>query len=349
VGRRNKENRRPGKHPTDDRKNPSNTALRLAKTGKVGHSHPVQFPITEITDALLASYSRHGGINHLDGINLPSKASVADITRDLLRLVFPGFFDEHIIHSSELKAETALLLDSIAGRLEDELYKALRCADRTDGTSSTKSDPRPMAHHLVSEFLRELPAIREILTTDVEAAFSGDPAAANREEIIVAYPFVEAVAVHRLAHALYLRQVPFLPRIMAEWSHSRTGMDIHPGARIGDHFFVDHCTGAVIGETAVIGNRVKLYQGVGLVARSLAAGQALRGQKRHPTIEDRVTIYANATIVGGDTVIGAGSTIGANVFLMQSVPPESLVLMDDHRLKVTAKKDRTIAPVDWQI
>jgi serine O-acetyltransferase len=315
----------------------------------LSHGCAVQFPITEITDALLASYSHHGGINHLDGINLPSKASVADITRDLLRLVFPGFFDDHIIHSSELKAETALLLDSIAGRLEDELYKALRCADRADGSSSTKSDPRPMAHHLVSEFLRELPAIREILTTDVEAAFSGDPAAANREEIIVAYPFVEAVAVHRLAHALYLRNVPFLPRIMAEWSHSRTGMDIHPGARIGDHFFVDHCTGAVIGETAVIGNRVKLYQGVGLVARSLAAGQALRGQKRHPTIEDRVTIYANATIVGGDTVIGAGSTIGANVFLMQSVPPESLVLMDDHRLKVTAKKDRTIAPVDWQI
>jgi serine O-acetyltransferase len=312
----------------------------------LSHDCAVQFPITEITDALLASYSHHGGINHLDGINLPSKASVADITRDLLRLVFPGFFDDHIIHSSELKAETALLLDSIAGRLEDELYKALRCADRA---AAAKSDPRPMAHHLVSEFLRELPAIREILTTDVEAAFSGDPAAANREEIIVAYPFVEAVAVHRLAHALYLRQVPFLPRIMAEWSHSRTGMDIHPGARIGDHFFVDHCTGAVIGETAVIGNRVKLYQGVGLVARSLAAGQALRGQKRHPTIEDRVTIYANATIVGGDTVIGAGSTIGANVFLMQSVPPESLVLMDDLRLKVTAKKERTIAAVDWQI
>ncbi|MFM8880148.1 MAG: serine O-acetyltransferase [Verrucomicrobiota bacterium] len=306
----------------------------------------MQFPITEITDALLASYSRHGGINHLDGINLPSKASVAEITRDLLRLVFPGFFDDQIIHSSELKAETALLIDSVAGRLEDELYKALRCADRSDGS---KPDPRPQAHRLVSGFLKELPAIREILTTDVEAAYSGDPAAANREEIIVAYPFVEAIAVHRLAHALYLREVPFLPRIMAEWSHSRTGMDIHPGARIGGYFFVDHCTGAVIGETAVIGNRVKMYQGVGLVARSLAAGQALRGQKRHPTIEDRVTIYANATIVGGDTVIGAGSTIGANVFLMQSVPPDSLVLMDDLRVKVTTKKERSVAPIDWQI
>lgn len=305
----------------------------------------MQFPITELSDALLTSYSRHGGINHLDGVNLPSKGSVVDITRDLLRLVFPGFFDDHVVHISELKAETALLLDSIAGRLEDEMYKALRCFECAE---AAKRDPRRVANEITIQFLRELPAIREILTTDVEAAFSGDPAAANREEIIVAYPFVEAIAVHRMAHALYSRGVPFLPRIMAEWSHSRTGMDIHPGAKIGSHFFVDHCTGTVIGETAVIGTRVKLYQGVGLVARSLAAGQALRGHKRHPTIEDRVTIYANATIVGGDTIIGAGSTVGANVFVMQSVPPESLVLMDDLRLKVTAKKDR-VAAMDWQI
>ncbi len=318
---------------------------RLASGGLLLHYPAVQFPITELSDALLASYSRHGGINHLDGANLPSKGSVVEITRDLLRLIFPGFFDDHVIHSSELKAETALLLDSVAGRLEDELYKALRCFECAE---AAKRDPRRAANEITIQFLRELPAIREILTTDVEAAFAGDPAAANREEIIVAYPFVEAIAVHRMAHALYNRAVPFLPRIMAEWSHSRTGMDIHPGAKIGSHFFVDHCTGTVIGETAIIGTRVKLYQGVGLVARSLAAGQALRGHKRHPTIEDRVTIYANATIVGGDTIIGAGSTVGANVFVMQSVPPESLVLMDDLRLKVTAKKDRVTA-MDWQI
>lgn len=305
----------------------------------------MNFSVTELTQTLLASYRRHGGINHLDGVNLPSKAAVVEITRDLLRLVFPGFFDDKIVHSSELKAETALLLDTVAGRLEDEIYKSLRCSACID---PLKDDPRRSSHVITGEFLRQLPQVRELLQTDVDAAFQGDPAAGSREEVIVAYPFIEAVAVHRLAHELHVRGVPLLPRIMAEWAHSHTGMDIHPGAQIGTHFFVDHCTGTVIGETVRIGNHVKLYQGVGLVARSLAAGQALRGQKRHPTLEDRVTIYANATVVGGDTVIGEGSTVGANVFLMQSVPPNSLVLMEDLRVKVLSKAERAVV-VDFQI
>jgi serine O-acetyltransferase len=305
----------------------------------------VNFSVTELTQSLLASYRQHGGINHLDGVNLPSKGAVVDITRDLLRVVFPGFFDDHVIHSSELKAETALLLDSIAGRLEDELYKSLNCFGCPE---SDDKDPRHSAHSTTAEFLQQLPRVRELLQTDVEAAFQGDPAARTREEIIVAYPFIEAVAVHRLAHVLHERGVPLIPRIMSEWAHGRTGMDIHPGARIGTHFFVDHCTGTVIGETAEIGAHVKLYQGVGLVARSLAAGQALRGQKRHPTLQDHVTIYANATIVGGDTVIGNGSTVGANVFLMHSVPPHSLVLMEDIRVRVLSKQEKTTA-VDFQI
>ncbi len=307
---------------------------------------PVTFSVTELTDALLASYSRHGGINHLDGVNLPSKGVVVEITLDLLRLIFPGFFDDRVIHSSELKAETALRLDSVAGRLEDEIYKSLRCFQNS---GVALKDLRRASHEQTIDFLGQLPRVRELLQSDVEAAFQGDPAARSREEIIVAYPFVEGVAVYRLAHELYSRGVSLLPRIMSEWAHSRTGMDIHPGAAIGSHFFVDHCTGTVIGETARIGQHVKLYQGVGLVARSLAAGQALRGQKRHPTLEDHVTIYANATIVGGDTVIGAGSTIGANVFLMHSVAPGSLVLMQDTELQVLSKKERAQAPVDFQI
>ena len=305
----------------------------------------MNFSVTELTQSLLASYRQHGGINHLDGVNLPSKGAVADIARDLLRVVFPGFFDDHVIHSSELKAETALLLDSIAGRLEDEVYKSLNCFGCPEAQNK---DPRHAAHTLTAEFLQQLPAVRELLQTDVDAAFQGDPAARTREEVIVAYPFIEAVAVHRLAHVLHERGVPLIPRIMSEWAHSRTGMDIHPGARIGTHFFVDHCTGTVIGETAEIGSHVKLYQGVGLVARSLAAGQALRGQKRHPTLQDHVTIYANATIVGGDTVIGTGSTVGANVFLMHSVPAQSLVLMEDIRVRVMSKQERSTA-VDFQI
>ena len=305
----------------------------------------MNFSVTKLTQTLLASYRRHGGINHLDGVNLPSKGAVVDITRDLLRVVFPGFFDDHVIHSSELQAETALLLDSIAGRLEDEVYKSLNCFGCPE---TVGRDPRTASHTVTADFLQQLPAVRELLQTDVDAAFEGDPAARTREEVIVAYPFIEAVAVHRLAHVLHTRGVPLIPRIMSEWAHSRTGMDIHPGAKIGTHFFVDHCTGTVIGETAEIGAHVKLYQGVGLVARSLAAGQALRGLKRHPTLEDHVTIYANATIVGGDTVIGTGTTVGANVFLMHSVAANSLVLMEDIRVRVLSKQERAEA-LDFQI
>jgi serine O-acetyltransferase len=287
-----------------------------------------------------------GGINHLDGKNLPSKSAVCSITVDLLRLLFPGFFHDQIIHSSELKVETTALLDSVLGRLEDELYKSFEY--RTPA-GLQKKDLRPLAHRTVLEFLSHLPRLRDLLQTDAEAAFSGDPAALSKEEIIVAYPFMETVAVHRLAHELYRREVPLIPRIMAEWAHSRTGMDLHPGATIGTHFFVDHCTGTVIGETATIGNHVKMYQGVGLVARSLAKGQALRGQKRHPTIQDRVTIYAGATIMGGDTIVGEGSTIGANVFLNQSVPPNSLVVLDDLKMKILSRKEREGAPLNFDI
>ena len=205
------------------------------------------------------------------------------------------------------------------------------------------------ARAITLKFLDNLPRIRELLQTDTEAAYNGDPAASSKEEVIVAYPFIEAIAVQRLAHQLYLDGVPLIPRIMTEWAHARTGMDLHPGARIGTHFFIDHGTGAVVGETAVIGNHVKLYQGVGLVARSLAAGQTLRGQKRHPTIEDRVTVYAGATIIGGDTVIGEGSTIGASVFLTNGVPPNSLVVLEATNVKVIPKKSRESWVPDYQI
>jgi serine O-acetyltransferase len=304
----------------------------------------VNVTVTQLTEQLVASYAQVGGINHLDGKNLPSKTAIAQITKDLLRLVFPGFFDERLIHSSELKVETATLLDAVWGTLEDEICKSLEYVPGEGGVR--KGHARPLAHQLTGAFLSRLAHIRELLRTDVEAAYNGDPAALSREEVIVAYPFVEAIAVQRLAHELYRKEVPLIPRIMTEWAHSRTGMDLHPGARIGSHFFVDHCTGTVVGETTFIGDHVKMYQGVGLVARSLAGGQALRGQKRHPTIEDRVTIYAGATIMGGDTVVGAGSTIGANVFLTHSVPAQSLVVYDEVQLRVRSKADR---PIDYQI
>jgi serine O-acetyltransferase len=308
-------------------------------------NYPVKLSVTELTDQLMASYARVGGINHLDGKNLPSKTAIASISCDLLHLLFPGFFDEQPIHSSQLKVETATLMDSILSRLADEIYKSLEYA--APEKKMEVRDSNRVAHALTLEFLSNLPRVRDLLNTDTEAAYQGDPAALSKEEVIVAYPFIEAIAVQRLAHELYRQQVPLIPRMMTEWAHGRTGIDLHPGAEIGSHFFIDHGTGTVIGETAVIGRHVKLYQGVGLVARSLSGGQSLRGQKRHPTLEDSVTIYANATIVGGETVIGAGSTIGASVFLTQSVPPHSLVTYEKTDIKVTRKQHR--ADTDFQI
>jgi serine O-acetyltransferase len=305
----------------------------------------VSDPVTQLTNDLIASYASVGGINHLDGKNLPSKRAITSLTKDLLCLLFPGFFGDKLIHSSEIKIETAALLDSVIGNLEDEIRKSLQYSPPSD---LNKKDITRTAHALTLEFLGCLPCTREILQTDVEAAYNGDPAALSKEEIIVAYPFIEAISVQRLAHQLYLKNVPLIPRIMSEWAHARTGMDLHPGAEIGSHFFVDHCTGTVVGETSLIGNNVKMYHGVTLGAKSTAGGQQLRGRKRHPTIEDRVTIYPGATILGGETIIGTGSTIGGNVFIMDSVAPNSLVIYDGLDMRVLNKTDKQAA-VDFQI
>ena len=319
----------------------------LAIRTRFEDTRAVSNTVAALTDQLLASYERAGGINHLDGKNLPSKTAIASIAQDLLRLIFPGFFDEHVLHSSELQSQTSTVMASVKARLEAEIHKSLQYAPPAGATGGR--DLALLARKWTCEFLGSLPATRDLLQTDIEAAYNGDPAALSREEVIVAYPFVEAIAMQRTAHELYLRQVPLIPRIMTEWAHSRTGMDLHPGATIGPYFFVDHCTGTVIGETSHIGSHVKMYQGVGLVARSLAGGQALRGQKRHPTLEDRVTLYAGATIVGGETVIGEGSTIGANVFLMHSIPPHSLVMQEEVKVKVTKKEKKKPAWGDFQI
>jgi serine O-acetyltransferase len=300
--------------------------------------------VVQLTDQLIVSYAKVGGINHLDGKNLPSKSAIAAITVDSLRLLFPGFFDEKTIHSSELKVEMVSLMDSVLERLENEIHKSL---EYSTPEGLAKKDLRRAADEMTRQFLGSLPCIRELLKTDVDAAFNGDPAALSHEEIIVAYPFVETIAVQRMAHELYKKQIALIPRIMAEWAHARTGMDLHPGAQIGSHFFVDHCTGTVVGETCVIGNHVKMYHGVTLGAKSTSAVEELRGRKRHPTIENNVTIYPGATILGGETVIGEGSTIGGNVFLTSSVPPHSLVVFEGVTMKVMDKRTRPVP--DFQI
>ena len=294
--------------------------------------------ITKLTNDLIASYAKVGGINHLDGGNLPSKFAIASITTDLLRLLLPGFFDEKPIQTSELKVEISMLMDSVSGRLEDELAKSIEYKPPGNIPSDR---PRQLAREITIEFLSTFPEIRKLLKTDVEAAYAGDPAAISHEEVVVAYPFIETIAVQRMAHQLYQRDVTLIPRIMSEWAHSRSGIDLHPGAKIGSHFFIDHGTGTVVGETTIIGNNVKIYHGVTLGAKSTSRVEELRGMKRHPTIENGVTIYPGATILGGETVIGSNSTIGGNVFLIHSVPCNSLAIAEDISVKITSKASET--------
>ncbi len=289
--------------------------------------------LDDIQKALLASYAQHGGINHFDGINLPSDESVNRLAVDMMHLLFPGFFEQRPLAKADVPTVTEQRLKAVAIRLESEIGKALNFA----------RDPEPEANasRLSMEMLERLPELRDIVQTDVQAAYNGDPAARSVEEIILAYPCVLVISLQRIAHVLYKLGVPLLPRMLTEYAHERTGTDIHPGARIGSHFFIDHCTGVVIGETVQIGCHVKIYQGVTLGAKSFetdADGNPIKGVKRHPDIGDHVTIYAHATILGGDTSIGANSIIGANVWLLEPIPPNSIAYYRGENLVVRSRR-----------
>ncbi len=288
-----------------------------------------------VTD-LLQTYSETGGINYLDAAaTLPSRLAIEAACAELMSLMFPGFRSEALVSSEDLAETTRTRIRNLHARLKTEICRSL-------GKIPPDQATEEKAEEFLSVFLAELPPVRRVLWTDVDAAYEGDPAAKSYEEIILAYPALEAIAIYRMAHLLY-DKVPLIPRIMTEWAHSRTGIDIHPGAKIGPHFFIDHGTGAVIGETCEIGSRVKLYHSVTLGARSFQKdehGKIKKGGKRHPTLEDDVTIYPNSTVLGGETVIGARSTIGGNVFLVQSVPPDSLVYYEEKQLRIVPKKRR---------
>jgi serine O-acetyltransferase len=279
-------------------------------------------------DALMDSYRAYGLVNQSGGANLPSRASIEDILQGLQELLFPGFRANERLDHDNLRLLTAERAYRIARQLVREVEKSLafsvRNGDTADGRNACGQDGcHAAAEMVVDDFFDELPAIRRELVLDLQAAFKGDPAAKSNDEVILSYPGFEAITVYRLAHFFWDTEVPLIPRIMSESVHNRTGIDIHPGASIGDSFFIDHGTGVVIGETTVIGRNVKLYQGVTLGALSVNKEKANR--KRHPTIEDDVTIYANATILGGETVIGQGCTIGGSVWLTESVPAETMV------------------------
>lgn len=284
---------------------------------------------------LLDSYERIGGLNHRDSHNLPSKRAVGQICEDLLQILFPGFHDEDAIQHGSLPDLTMERMARVVGRLTDQVRRSVRIGDPRKPTGKTPP--------ILQQFCKSLPVVRDLLRTDIEAAFEGDPATVHREEIILSYPFIEAISIQRLAHVLHRAGAPIVPRMMTEWAHGRTGIDIHPGAAIGTHFFIDHGTGVVIGETCKIGNHVKIYHGVTLGARSFVKdeeGHIIKGGKRHPDVGDHVTIYPNSTILGGKTLIGEHSTIGANVFLMHSVPPNSLVVYEEKQLTVLDKTTR---------
>ena len=294
--------------------------------------------LSAIKQALLDSYARAGGINHLDGTNLPSQDSVNILARDCMHLLFPGFFEDSGLTKTEMPAWVERTLAEVDRRLAAEIEKCLRFG--------RKPDPAPEARRIAGDLLSRLPAIRAVVQTDVQAAYAGDPAARSLEEIILAYPCVLVISLQRVAHELHRLGVPLLPRMLTEYGHERTGVDIHPGAEIGPHFFIDHGTGVVIGETARLGAHVKIYQGVTLGAKSFevdAHGTPIKGVKRHPDVGDHVTIYAHATILGGETRIGAHSVIGANVWLLESIPPHSIAYYKNTSLVVRPRRPQEAA------
>ncbi|MDR1604848.1 MAG: serine acetyltransferase [Gracilibacteraceae bacterium] len=270
--------------------------------------------LPDLVGAMAASYREHKAIINIEAVSQINKDTIIEMINTFQILMFPGFFGKKRFKCSAMEYYIGELLEDISYHLQKQIVRA-----RRNGCS--EEEARREAETVTNEFLLRLPAIRALLATDVDASFDGDPAASNKEEIILSYPSIYAIMVNRLAHELYLLQVPLIPRLMTEHAHSLTGIDMHPGAALGHHFFIDHGTGIVVGETTVIGDYVKIYQGVTLGALSTRGGQALRHVKRHPTIEDKVTIYSGASIFGGETVIGEGSVIGSNAFITRSVPP----------------------------
>jgi serine O-acetyltransferase len=276
--------------------------------------------IKDIVDELIQTYKGDSGINFIDVSNLPVRDKIIEILELLTEVLFPGYTGKRSVTKSNIDFIVIDVLYHVYSELTEQIEKAYRYQCRMEECDT--GDCRRMAEEATLHLLTQLPRIRELLKGDVDSAFDGDPAAKSYEEIVISYPCITAIATYRIAHELYLREVPLIPRIMGECAHSKTGIDIHPGATIGRNLFIDHGTGVVIGETTIIGNNVKIYQGTTLGAMSFPKderGRIIKGRKRHPTIEDDVTIYAEATILG-DVTIGRGAVIGGNVWVKQSVP-----------------------------
>ena len=292
--------------------------------------------VDQIVNTILADYEDSRTINKTDLCNQPDKEAIIDIIEKLLKILYPGYFDDKVYRFYSLKNNLSAAIEDIIYHLHKQIKTVLRY--NSDMYNLSDEELENMAENITYDFMEKIPQIRAYLETDVQAAFDGDPAAVSKDEVILSYPGVYAISVYRIAHELFTLGVPMIPRIMTEHAHSITGIDIHPGATIGRYFFIDHGTGIVIGETTVIGEHVKMYQGVTLGGLSTSGGQKLKGVKRHPTIEDDVIIYAGASILGGDTVIGKGAVIGSNAFITSSVEAGARVSMKQQEHVIVHKK-----------
>lgn len=313
--------------------------------------------LPELTNEIVATYSSLGKINHLGHCPLPRYEAVVSALEDLKEIIYPGYRRREGLHLGNITYHVGDLVDGLHDKLTTQIARALMHEDRLSGAKvepcDEETDYDAKGQAMAIEFLRRIPMLREKLATDVQAAYDGDPACKSVDEVIFCYPGLEAITVYRIAHELLTLGVPFIPRMLSEWAHKETGIDIHPGAKIGLSFFIDHGTGVVIGETCDIGAHVKLYQGVTLGALSFDTdddGNLVRGAKRHPTVEDHVVIYANATVLGGRTTIGHNSVIGSSVWLTRSVEPQTTVLLEKPQLRMRSEADDDLRPeLNYQI
>ena len=295
----------------------------------------IETEIKGIVKDILADYENGRAIDKIEPFGQPDKEVIIDIVHKLIKIVYPGYSRNKSYRVYNVEHHLSLLIEDVMYNLNKQIMIALRYSKKYKNVS--EEERSEAAEQIAIAFFKKIPSIREYIETDLQAAFDGDPAAYYEEEIILSYPGLLAITVNRLAHELFRMEVPLIPRIMTEYAHSETGIDIHPGATIGKYFFIDHGTGIVVGETTEIGNNVKIYQGVTLGALSTRGGQSLHGTKRHPKIEDNVTIYSGASILGGETVIGEGAVIGSNAFITASIAPGTRVSIKNHELRMTQK------------
>ncbi len=297
----------------------------------IGERQNLRTEIEKIVNLIIDDYGNGRDVDQMDIFNQPDRDAVIDIVKKLTRVIYPGYYRDKIYRSYNDTNRVAVVIEDVIYNLQKQIAIAFRHGEEYQ--NATDDTLTCGARCITQEFFKKIPHIRALIDTDLQATYEGDPAAFSKEAIILSYPGLSATAINRMAHELYLLNVPLIPRIMTEYAHSKTGIDIHPGATIGKYFMIDHGTGIVIGETSIIGEHVKVYQGVTIGALSTRGGQALKGAKRHPTIEDNVTIYAGASILGGETVIGHDSVVGSNAFLTSSIAPGTKVSIKNQELQ----------------